>query len=229
MHTTLADRQPTWAVGCQGNRSSRSGRTQAATARGLAAVVVLALVGGLVDRAGAQAQPGDGPPRKFDDATAAAWKKAGALVGWMGVDSFYPSLEFRTQPDGLLAPVPAFRFTAWQENIVARLPDPGTSFGLHLHGTKVKDAGLKELARLKSLQSLSLYNTKITNAGLKELAGLTSLQSLNLGGTKVTDAGLKELAGLTTLETLSLFGTQVTDAGVAALQRALPTCRITGQ
>ena len=33
----------------------------------------------------------------------------------------------------------------------------------------------------------------MTDAGLKELAGLKSLQSLNLHSTKVTDAGLKEL------------------------------------
>jgi hypothetical protein len=33
----------------------------------------------------------------------------------------------------------------------------------------------------------------VTDAGLKELAGLKSLQSLDLSRTKVTDAGLKEL------------------------------------
>jgi hypothetical protein len=33
----------------------------------------------------------------------------------------------------------------------------------------------------------------VTDAGLKELAGLKSLQALDLTFTKVTDAGLKEL------------------------------------
>ena len=33
----------------------------------------------------------------------------------------------------------------------------------------------------------------MTDAGLKELAGLKSLQTLNLFHTQVTDAGLKEL------------------------------------
>ena len=33
----------------------------------------------------------------------------------------------------------------------------------------------------------------MTDAGLKELAGLKSLQTLNLNDTQVTDAGLKEL------------------------------------
>ena len=57
------------------------------------------------------------------------------------------------------------------------------------------DAGLKELAGLKSLQTLDLGDTQVTDAGLKELAGLKSLQTLDLSDTKVTDAGLKELAG----------------------------------
>ena len=45
------------------------------------------------------------------------------------------------------------------------------------------DAGLKELAGLKSLQTLNLSNTKVTDAGLKELAGLKSLQALDLNDT----------------------------------------------
>jgi internalin A len=36
--------------------------------------------------------------------------------------------------------------------------------------------------------------TQITDAGLKELAALKNLQTLNLNGTQITDAGLKELA-----------------------------------
>ena len=83
---------------------------------------------------------------------------------------------------------------------LARLPSPPAAFGLHL--------------------------PQVTDAGLKELAGLKSLQSLDLWGTQVTDAGLKELAGLQSLQTLYLAGTQVTDAGVAELQKALPGCQI---
>jgi len=38
-----------------------------------------------------------------------------------------------------------------------------------LEGTKVTDAGLKELKELKSLRSLYLMHTKVTDAGVKEL------------------------------------------------------------
>jgi hypothetical protein len=52
---------------------------------------------------------------------------------------------------------------------VPKLPDPGTPFGLDLSGTRVTDAGLKELAGLKGLQTLHLGGTRVTDAGLREL------------------------------------------------------------
>jgi hypothetical protein len=97
---------------------------------------------------------------------------------------------------------------------------------LELRGTKVTDAGLKELAGLESLQFLELRGRKVTDAGVKELAGLKSLQSLWLSMTKVTDTGLKELAGLKSLRYLDVAGTKVTDAGVMELRKALPNCTI---
>ena len=64
---------------------------------------------------------------------------------------------------------------------------------LDLSQTKVTDAGLKELGKLKRLTALHLNNTKVTDAGLKELKELKQLEFLNLSNTQVTDAGLKEL------------------------------------
>ena len=94
---------------------------------------------------------------------------------------------------------------------------PSRSIEVDLGGTNVTDAGLKELAALKHLQTLRL-NTQVTDAGLKELAGLKGLQTLSLlGATKVTDAGLKELAPMQGLKTLDLDGTKVTDAGLKEL------------
>jgi internalin A len=43
------------------------------------------------------------------------------------------------------------------------------------------------------LQSLNLCSTQVTDAGLKELAGLKSLRTLKLDIGNVTDAGLREL------------------------------------
>jgi hypothetical protein len=73
-----------------------------------------------------------------------------------------------------------------------------------LSSTPVTDAGLKELAVLKQLRTLSLRGTPVTDAGLKELAGLHRLDELDLTNSQVTGAGLKELAGLKQLRILSL-------------------------
>jgi len=97
---------------------------------------------------------------------------------------------------------------------------------VYLTGPRVTDAGLKELAALKTLQTLDLWGTKVTDVGLKELATLKTLQTLDLSDTQVTDVGLKELAALKTLQTLDLSGTQVTDMGKAELRKALPNCRV---
>src|SRR5205807_1684624 len=131
-------------------------------------------------------------PQPFDEKVVKAWQAAGAEVGWLRHELGY--LQFVTGP-GQEQPgdVPAFQFRAWRDGTLPKLPDLGRGFGLSLYGTQVTDAGLKEIAGLKSLQSLSLSGTQVTDAGLKELTSLKSLQLLNLGNTKVTDAGLKEL------------------------------------
>jgi hypothetical protein len=85
-------------------------------------------------------------------------------------------------------------------------------------GYKLTDAGLKHLAELKQLQSLTIHHCMVSDAGLNALAGLTELQSLNLQAcVTVTDAGLNELAGLTRMQTLDLSFTRVTDAGLKEL------------
>ena len=169
-----------------------------------------------------------------------AWRDAGAEVGWIvwSADDFNGLVFARKSEAGA---VPAFRFLSETKGVLAKLPDPGIAFGLsldrmtdgelkelaglkslqslHLGDTQVTDAGLRELARLKSLQWLHLGRTKVTDVGLKELARLKSLQSLVLWGTQITDVGLKELSGLTNLQSLFLHRTQVTDAGLKELAR----------
>src|SRR5262249_42074159 len=47
-----------------------------------------------------------------------------------------------------------------------------------LRGTKITDAGLKELKELKNLQKVVLFRTAITDTGLKELKELKNLREV---------------------------------------------------
>lgn len=212
------------------------------------------------------------PPKPLPANIVAAWKEIRAEVGWLRVRP-NGCLEFIQENGGGPGDLPAFRLARWEEGHLSKLPVPSSGFGLYLTSaplmtprqkagsfgvkpimpedvnTQVTDAGLKELAGLKSLESLKLGSTQITDAGLKELAGLTSLRSLDLsftivltdrglkeltgltslqslavGSTKVTDGGLKELTGLTRLQSLNLFLTAVTDAGLKELAPAYGVC-----
>ena len=90
-----------------------------------------------------------------------------------------------------------------------------TSFG----GTKITNAGLKEIKRFKKLTNLSLINTAITDDGLKEIRELKQLTALYLSKTMITDAGLKEIADLNQLIELFLTDTQVTDVGLQEISK----------
>jgi internalin A len=156
------------------------------------------------------------PKNNLPEGVVEAWTKAGASYGWIPVHR----LRFREptpgEPDKMADDLPAFRFMdVGRGGMLARLPVPAAPFGLELN--QVTDAGLKELARLKSLQALSLGGPKVTDAGLKELARLKSLQKLELSHTGVTDAGLKHLAALKSLRELDLSLTKVTHAGLKEL------------
>jgi hypothetical protein len=132
------------------------------------------------------------PPRPLPKKIVAAWKKAGAQVGWMRVGKFN-GIEFLPEKEGVAGDLPALKFSRWKAGVLARLPGPAAPFGLDLSRTQLTDAGLKQLARFKYLQALDLVFTQVTDAGLKHLAGLKKLQYLYLDRTKVTDAGVKEL------------------------------------
>ncbi len=75
-------------------------------------------------------------------------------------------------------------------------------------------------------QIVRLGLNKATDKDLPTLAQLAGLAELNLIGADVSDAGLDQLRDLRTLEKLNLHQTNVTAAGVAALQKALPNCKI---
>jgi hypothetical protein len=95
-------------------------------------------------------------------------------------------------------------------------------------GPSITDAGLKELAPVKNLTLLDLDNIEVTDAGLKELTALKGLQDLYICNTRVTDTGLKQLPPLKNLRHLRCYGSLVTDAGVAEFKKSLPLCEIIG-
>ena len=101
--------------------------------------------------------------------------------------------------------------------------------GLDFSFSKIDDAGLKELViKLPNMTYLSFWRARaISDAGLKELVKLKKITRINLKGTQITDAGLPELAKITQLKEIDLENTKgVTEAGIAALQQALPNCKI---
>ncbi len=67
---------------------------------------------------------------------------------------------------------------------------------LDLNQTAVGDAGVRLIFDLPRITSLNLHGTRVTDAGLAELANRTShgpLQSLVVTGARVTPAGVDEL------------------------------------
>src|SRR5947209_4270146 len=109
-----------------------------------------------------------------------AWRNAGAEAGFMWDGPLKLFFQPKGPPEGPVGhpPVlPAFRFgDGWREGRLAKLPDPAIPFGLSF--LNMTDTGLKDLAGMTSLQMLDLRSTLVTNAGLKELAPLKHLQSL---------------------------------------------------
>lgn len=113
------------------------------------------------------------------------------------------------------------------------------TWGLYLANTSVTDDGLRSLAGLSHIETLSIGNldprqrppgidlppNAITDAGLVHLKGLKSLRSLTLGGLPITDAGLGALNDLPNLGGLYLYGTQVRGPGLGRL-KSLPALAV---
>lgn len=83
----------------------------------------------------------------------------------------------------------------------------------------VYDNDLKQVARLKSLQTLHLIDTQIMGEGCKSLVRLESLRELDLAGSPITDRGLQAVVRLVALQRLDLRDTRVTFDGVLSLNK----------
>ena len=69
-----------------------------------------------------------------------------------------------------------------------------------MSNSNADDAGLKDLAGLKELQSLTVANFRINGTGLTDLP---ALENLNLEGCHITDEGMKSLAELKKLNLMA--------------------------
>src|SRR5690349_9153915 len=68
----------------------------------------------------------------------AAWKKAGARVGWMRANEF-GFIEFLPKNEGIAGDLPAMSLSLWNPRLMRTLPAPAVAFGLSLAGTEVTD------------------------------------------------------------------------------------------
>jgi hypothetical protein len=87
------------------------------------------------------------------------------------------------------------------------------------HDSRISDADLAILERLRDLDVLTLGGPQITDHSLSFLKGHTSLRQLALFGANVSGAGLAQLDGFTHLEGLELHGCPITNKGLAQLVR----------
>jgi len=84
--------------------------------------------------------------------------------------------------------------------------------------TPYTEKGIKELARLGSLEELFLAGPGVTDAAMAHIAQLVNLRSLNLFACPISDAGLAKLAALKALEDLTMMGdSDVTIGGLNKL------------
>ena len=168
--------------------------------KGWLAVSLLTLSAVYANKAGAVPVP----PTAIGPDVIAAWEKAGATLGWMGVDR-WGRLAFRDdpeerQPDDL----PAFQVHDWARGVVEKLPSPQVPFALSLEGLSLNGDDLRELTFHRRVQALDLANTLVGHVGLGWLLELAQIRMLDLTNTRITDRSLLVLGKLRQLETLSL-------------------------
>ncbi|HEX4129012.1 MAG TPA: hypothetical protein VHZ24_03140 [Pirellulales bacterium] len=98
-----------------------------------------------------------------------------------------------------------------------------TKFSLvHGRGSRITDAGLSNVATMKSLRELTVEGAAITDQGLAALAPLSNLRYLNIGFCRrVTDEGLKKLASLP-IRRIRLRGTGITEHSMETIVQQWP-------
>ena len=139
-----------------------------------------------------------------------ALKKAGLIVNNLSRDQNLIEVSAVNDPN----------FGDNQMGLLTSLSDQIT--WLKLGGTKITDASLKEISRLKNLNKLHLEHTGITDTGLANLKNLQYLEYINLVDTRITDAGLKNIASMKGLKSVYVWQSAVTDSAVSQVSRLYP-------
>lgn len=149
-----------------------------------------------------------------DEKKIAALRKVGLIVN-------------NISQDQNLIEVSAVNASGFNDSQIGLLTDLADQIAwLKLSGTKITDAGLKELAKLKNLNKLHLEHTAITDAGLASLKSLPYLEYINLVDTKVSDAGLKDIAGAKSIRALYVWKSAVTDTAVSMVTKQHPNLTV---
>jgi uncharacterized membrane protein/mono/diheme cytochrome c family protein len=97
---------------------------------------------------------------------------------------------------------------------------------LKLGRTKITDAGMQDISKLKKLSRIHIEHTAISDKGLKLLSGLPYLEYINLIGTKVTDEGLRDIAPMKSLRSIYVWKTATSDSGIVNLKKSNPALTI---
>ncbi|HVX10345.1 MAG TPA: hypothetical protein VHC22_04155 [Pirellulales bacterium] len=97
---------------------------------------------------------------------------------------------------------------------------------LGIWGTRIGDDSLAGLSRLRELETLDISQTEVTDEGLKQLPRLNSIRVLVVGGTRLTDAGLEPLKQMSRLTLLCIVGNQFSPTARQALESALPDATV---
>jgi len=134
-------------------------------------------------------------------------------------DAFLPYIARLTGVSGICPVYARFSGKGWATlQSLTQLEHICTPYGL-------TDDEMAGIAALQTVNEMEIVATKLTDAGLASIAKLRNLEVLHLDGTtKMTDEGLKALATLPNLRHLRLTG-PFTDRGVQYLA-SLPSLKV---
>lgn len=83
---------------------------------------------------------------------------------------------------------------------------------IKINDSKITDEGVKEIAKIKSINNVFLQSSKITERGVAYLKDLPALHSLYLYMPTFSDRAAEELAKIKTLTNLEIFSPQFNDS-----------------